>query len=40
MLVDLEITRHDESYPWLLQWMTAYQRTQMTGMRLSAEGHR
>lgn len=39
MLVDLEITRHDESYPWLLQWMTAYQRAQITGMRLSTESH-
>jgi chaperone BCS1 len=28
MLVDLEITRHDESYPWVLNWMTRqYQRS-------------
>jgi mitochondrial chaperone BCS1 len=30
MLVDLEVTRHDESYPWLLHWMTAYQRRQLS----------
>lgn len=28
MLVDLEITRHDESYPWVLNWMTRqYQKS-------------
>ncbi|KAF2761294.1 putative mitochondrial chaperone BCS1 [Pseudovirgaria hyperparasitica] len=31
MLVDIEITRHDASYDWLLQWMTAYQRSQLAG---------
>lgn len=28
LLVDVEITRHDSSYQWFLQWMTNYQRTQ------------
>lgn len=36
MLVDLEITRHDEAYPWLLQWMTAFNRAQLSGTQLSA----
>lgn len=35
MLVDLEITRHDEAYPWLLQWMTAFHRAQLAGAELS-----
>lgn len=35
MLVDLEITRHDEAYPWLLQWMTAFHRAQLAGSELS-----
>ena len=26
MLVDLEITRHDQSYDWILNWMTAHYR--------------
>jgi chaperone BCS1 len=30
MLVDVEITLKDEAYPWLLQWMAAHQRAQMT----------
>jgi mitochondrial chaperone BCS1 len=29
MLVDLEITRHDESYNWMLNWMTAHYRQQL-----------
>lgn len=29
MLVDLEITRHDPSYPWVLDWMTAHYRNQL-----------
>jgi chaperone BCS1 len=29
MLVDLEITRHDESYPWILNWMTAHYQQQL-----------
>ena len=31
MLIDLEITRHDDAYPWLLQWMTTYHRARMNG---------
>ncbi|KAF2712219.1 hypothetical protein K504DRAFT_531349 [Pleomassaria siparia CBS 279.74] len=34
MLVDLEITRHDQSYPWLLLWMTAFHRAQLAGTQL------
>lgn len=29
MLVDLEITRHDESYGWVLNWMTAHYQQQL-----------
>ena len=29
MLVDLEITRHDESYDWVLNWMTAHYQNQL-----------
>lgn len=29
MLVDLEITQHDESYPWVLKWMTAHYQNQL-----------
>jgi len=35
MLVDLEITHHDEAYPWLLQWMTASHRAQHAGTQLA-----
>ncbi|KAF2191120.1 putative mitochondrial chaperone BCS1 [Zopfia rhizophila CBS 207.26] len=38
MLVDLEITRHDDAYEMLLQWMTAFQRAQFTGAQLSTGG--
>jgi len=31
MLVDLEITRHDHAYPWLLLWMTNFHRKQLAG---------
>jgi chaperone BCS1 len=31
LLVDVEITRNDEAYGWLLNWMSAHQRAQMTG---------
>lgn len=31
MLVDLEITRHDHAYPWLLLWMTNFHRAQLAG---------
>ena len=37
MLVDLEITRHDDAYPWLLQWMTNYHRAQQAGTRPLAQ---
>lgn len=29
MLVDVEITYKDESYPWFLKWMTLYQQSQL-----------
>ena len=29
MLVDLEITRHDAAYPWVLEWMTAQYQQQL-----------
>ena len=29
MLVDLEITRHDPSYPWVLNWMTRQYQSQL-----------
>ncbi|EME77407.1 uncharacterized protein MYCFIDRAFT_146481 [Pseudocercospora fijiensis CIRAD86] len=29
MLVDLEITRHDKAYPWLLGWMTRQYHSQL-----------
>ncbi|KAF2993395.1 hypothetical protein E8E13_000960 [Curvularia kusanoi] len=35
MLIDLEITRHDDAYPWLLQWMTTYHRGQLNGAQHS-----
>jgi chaperone BCS1 len=31
MLVDLEVTRHDHAYPWLLLWMTDFHRAQLAG---------
>jgi mitochondrial chaperone BCS1 len=27
MLVDVEVTKNDEAYPWLLSWISAHQRT-------------
>jgi mitochondrial chaperone BCS1 len=30
MLVNVEVTRNDEAYPWLLNWISAHQRTQAT----------
>jgi chaperone BCS1 len=35
MLVDLEVTRHDPSYPWVLNWMTTQFQSQLkpTGAR-------
>ncbi|KAK4570509.1 Complex III assembly protein translocase and chaperone [Recurvomyces mirabilis] len=39
MLVDLEITRHDKSYEWVLNWMTAqYQNQIETSTHKSANG--
>ncbi|PPJ52691.1 hypothetical protein CBER1_10827 [Cercospora berteroae] len=29
MLVDLEITKHDKSYPWVLDWMTTHYQSQL-----------
>ena len=29
MLVDMEITKHDTSYPWILEWMTAHYQSQL-----------
>lgn len=30
LLVDIEITRHDESYPWVLNWMTRQYQEQLS----------
>ncbi|KAF2644979.1 26S protease regulatory subunit 8 [Massarina eburnea CBS 473.64] len=38
MLVDLEITRHDHAYPWLLLWMTNFHRTQAATQSSSKSG--
>ncbi|KAF2398272.1 mitochondrial chaperone BCS1 [Trichodelitschia bisporula] len=35
LLVDVEITRNDEAYPWLLHWMSANQKAQYSGTQLS-----
>lgn len=34
MLVEVEITRHDAAYPWLLHWISAHHRAQLTGQSL------
>lgn len=34
LLVDVEITRHDDAYPWLLNWMSANHRAQLNGTPL------
>lgn len=36
MLVDVEISIKDDSYPWFLNWMTLYQRSQLTNNGLKA----
>lgn len=36
MLVDLEITRHDESYQWVLNWMTRQYQSQLNTSSSSA----
>jgi chaperone BCS1 len=33
MLVDLEITRHDESYGWVLNWMTSHYQQQLAPVK-------
>lgn len=38
MLVDLEITRHDHAYPWLLLWMTNFHRTQAGRAQQASQG--
>lgn len=38
MLVDLEITRHDHAYPWLLLWMTNFHRAQASAQPPSKAG--
>lgn len=30
LLVDIEITRHDKSYPWVLDWMTRQYQEQLS----------
>ncbi|RAK76939.1 bifunctional AAA family ATPase chaperone/translocase BCS1 [Aspergillus fijiensis CBS 313.89] len=36
MLVDVEISVKDESYPWFLHWMTLYQSSQLNTTRAAA----
>ncbi|KAL4921928.1 BCS1 N terminal-domain-containing protein [Aspergillus aurantiobrunneus] len=36
MLVDVEITHKDDSYPWFLNWMTLYQQSQLSASRSAA----
>lgn len=38
MLVDVEISIKDDSYPWFLHWMTLYQRSQLNPARTAAGG--
>ena len=38
LLVDLEISRNDESYRWFLQWMSHYQRAQLSEKKLPSGG--
>jgi len=33
MLVDVEVTRRDEAYQWLLQWMLNHQKAQVAGIK-------
>jgi chaperone BCS1 len=39
MLVDLEITKHDKSYPWVLDWMTAQYSRQLASSATHREGN-
>ncbi|KAF7586647.1 hypothetical protein BBP40_008538 [Aspergillus hancockii] len=36
MLVDVEISVKDDSYPWFLHWMTLYQQSQLNSARAAA----
>ncbi|PLN85734.1 mitochondrial chaperone Bcs1 [Aspergillus taichungensis] len=36
MLVDVEISIKDDSYPWFLHWMTLYQQSQLNSARTAA----
>ncbi|KAJ5625756.1 hypothetical protein N7510_002065 [Penicillium lagena] len=36
MLVDVEISIKDDSYPWFLHWMTLYQQSQLSATRAAA----
>ncbi|KAG2419690.1 mitochondrial chaperone BCS1 [Aspergillus terreus] len=36
MLVDVEISIKDDSYPWFLHWMTLYQQSQLNNARSAA----
>ncbi|KAJ5354764.1 hypothetical protein N7541_005808 [Penicillium brevicompactum] len=36
MLVDVEISIKDDSYPWFLHWMTLYQQSQLTASKAAA----
>ncbi|KAL3482358.1 BCS1 N terminal-domain-containing protein [Aspergillus californicus] len=36
MLVEVEITHRDDSYPWFLQWMTLYQQSQLNTAQSAA----
>lgn len=36
MLVDVEISIKDDSYPWFLHWMTLYQQSQLTATKAAA----
>ncbi|KAJ5386559.1 hypothetical protein N7509_009100 [Penicillium cosmopolitanum] len=37
MLVDVEISIKDDSYPWFLHWMTLYQQSQLSATRAAAQ---
>ncbi|KAK5001177.1 Complex III assembly protein translocase and chaperone [Elasticomyces elasticus] len=39
MLVDIEITRRDKAYEWVLQWMTAHYQSQLAGPSRGAARH-
>jgi mitochondrial chaperone BCS1 len=38
MLVTVEVPRHDASYPWILQWMSAHYRSQSAGKEMLEQG--